>query len=591
MHYWGWSAPLRLAFEQTGDLRYANCFNDLFNQWYTQRDTIDNPIPHLDIIFYELGLGVRTPCFIDHYFAYRDTGVLPWRTQARLLKTILGACRWLTLLEREGYRVGNWQMCGSWALVYAGSLFSEFREAQDWLNIGVQRLVEHIDQDFYADGGHYERAAGYGAWCTRLSADLLRFSAWYPQITVPDHMHDRVVQMYDWFLATATPLGESPGFNDSTVATQDDLFQQATLCTGAGRFLWPLRGRCRSVNGIRPRRPPFTSIDLRPSGFAVMRSGWDLNVCYLMLNYGPWGGGHTHNALLDFALYAFGTPVALEATHWGSYDNPLDHYFRSPQAHNQVVVNDAPLDRVNCQGEEVVWVTGQGLDYFSAQHRGYAQAFGVTIQRQILFLKPDYFLVSDTIFEGPQHQSYTWYLHSPYKWQVGKTRCVTMARPGLQVIPARPAEIRHIRRGTAYEAKDGAPGPYANRYWIGLQKWATGEGKASVLYDVALVPFRHTVSPVKVSPLPVHIHRRGTRPETARGLRIVRDQQTDLIVYGSPDGASVTCNHLHFQGRLCVLSLREGKPQYVAVIDGGEVSYRGRGLITSSTVGVSERHL
>jgi Heparinase II/III-like protein len=193
--------------------------------------------------------------------------------------------------------------------------------------------------------------------------------------------------------------------------------------------------------------------------------------------------------LLDFALYAFGTPVALEAIHWGSYDNPLDHYLRSPQAHNQVVVNDAPLDWVNCQREEVVWVTGQGLDYFLAQHRGYTQAFGVTIQRQVLFLKPDYFLVSDTIFAGPQHQSYTWYLHSPYKWQVGKTRCVTMAHPGLQVIPAQLAEIRHIRRGTAYEARDGAPGPYANRYWIGLQKWMTGAGEAAVLYDIALVPF------------------------------------------------------------------------------------------------------
>ncbi|HEY7489875.1 MAG TPA: heparinase II/III family protein, partial [Candidatus Tectomicrobia bacterium] len=246
MHYWDWSVPLKLAFEQTGDLRYARCFDDLFNQWYTQRDAINNPIPHLDVIFYELGLGVRTPCFIDHYFTYRNTGILQWRSQARLLKTILGACRWLNLSEQEGYRVGNWQMCGSWALVYAGSLLPEFREAQDWLKIGVQRLVEHMEQDFYADGGHYERAAGYGAWCTRLSADLLRFSAWYPQLTVPDSLRQCVVRMYDWFLATATPLAEAPGFNDSPVVSQDDFFQQAARGTGAGRFLWPLRGRCRS---------------------------------------------------------------------------------------------------------------------------------------------------------------------------------------------------------------------------------------------------------------------------------------------------------------------------------------------------------
>jgi hypothetical protein len=54
-----------------------------------------------------------------------------WCTQVRLLKTILGAYRWLILLKQEGYRAGNWLMCGSWALIYAGSLLPEFREAQD----------------------------------------------------------------------------------------------------------------------------------------------------------------------------------------------------------------------------------------------------------------------------------------------------------------------------------------------------------------------------------------------------------------------------------------------------------------------------
>ena len=31
-HYWFWSDPLRVAFAKTGDVRYAECFDDLFNQ-------------------------------------------------------------------------------------------------------------------------------------------------------------------------------------------------------------------------------------------------------------------------------------------------------------------------------------------------------------------------------------------------------------------------------------------------------------------------------------------------------------------------------------------------------------------------------
>ena len=591
-HYWGWGEPLRIAFGQTGDLRYAECFDDLFNQWYEQRDQIDNPVPPTDVIFYELGVGGRTPRLIDHYFAYRHTGVLQWRTHERMLKTILGGCRWLYLLEeREGYRSGNWQMCGSWCLVYAGGLFPEFREAKDWVSVGVQRLVEHVEEDFYDDGCHYERASGYGTWCMRMTEDLLRLSEMNPHVQAPGNLRERLVRMYDWLLSTATPRGESQGFNDGGYGAVDDILSRGVSLTGDGRYLWPVRDRVRSVDGVRPRKPDYTSTDQRPSGFAVMRSGWNRDNQYMVINYGPWGGGHAHNDLLDFGLYAYGEPVAIEANRWGPYDNPLDQYFRSPQAHNQIVVNDAPLDRVNFRGEDVWWASGKTIDYFGARHRGYEASCGVVLQRRIVFLKPDCFLVSDTVFEGPQHHSYTWYLHSPMKWKGGKSRILTVGQPGLQVVPAQPSEIRQLRKGTAYEERDGTPGRYPNRYWIGLQKWVGKEGVHAATYDVALVPYRKAPGQVSVSRLPVRLNQETVRPEVARGVRLERGRQTDLVVYGAGDGAAVTCGDLEFQGRLCVLSLRGEKAVRASVVDGGRVSYRGRTLIETSKEGLTERKL
>ncbi|MDA0709057.1 MAG: alginate lyase family protein [bacterium] len=587
-HYWGWSESLRTAFGQTGDLRYPACFDDLFNQWYEQRDKIDNPIPNLDVIFYELGVGGRTPRFIDHYFAYRQTGVLSWRTHERMLKTILGGCRWLHLLERDsGYRDGNWQMCGSWALVYAGGVFPEFQEAKDWVDVGVDRLVAHVDKDFYADGCHYERASGYGSWCTRMSEDLLTFSEQNDHVKAPENLRANIERMYDWFLATTTPLGESQGFNDGGFGRQDSVLSQGAAFTGDGRFLWPVRDRVKSVNGIRPKQPGFTSIDKRPSGFAVMRSGWQPRDLYLIVNYGPWGGGHAHNDLLDFGMYAFGEPLAIESNRWGPYDNPLDPYFRSPQAHNQLVVNDTPLDRVHHRGEDVVWATGDRIDFFSARHRGYEKSHGCVIERRITFVKPDYFLVSDTVFEGPQHQSYTWYLHSPFKWKTGKTRSITSGSPGLQVVPASPKEIRYVRQGTSYEKKDGAPGAYPNRYWMGLQKWVQGEGVRAVVYDVAMVPFKTSPGPVTVTRLPARVDGKEMAPEHARGVRIVRGNRTDLIVYGTGE-EMVTCEGLQFKGKVCVLSLRRDKPESLAVVDGGEVVHQDRELMGTGKMGLTE---
>ncbi|MDE2997573.1 MAG: alginate lyase family protein [Gemmatimonadota bacterium] len=589
-HYWGWSECLRVAFGQTGDPRYAECFDELFNQWYEQRNSIDNPAHH-DVIFYELGLGGRTPRFIDHYFAYRSTGILRPVTHRRMLKSILGAGRWLYLLEKdEGYRSGNWQMCGSWALVYAGGLFPEFKEARRWVKIGVKRLLEHVDRDFYADGCHHERASGYGSWCTRISEDLLAFSDRIPYMRMETDLRASIVRMYDWFLSTTSPLGESQGFNDGGIGPQEGILRRAAELTGDGRYLWPVRERIESDSRIRPKKPDYTSIDRRPSGFAVMRSDWNKDARYLILNYGPWGGGHTHNDLLDFELYAHGEPLAVEATRWGPYDNPLDQYFRSPQAHNQLVVNDAPMDRVHHRGEDVAWATGSTLDYFSSIHRGWEGKFGTLVERRVTFLKPDCFLVSDAVFEGPQHHAYTWYLHAPARWKGSRSRLITTGRPGLQVVPAEPSEIHYVRLGTSYEARDGTPGRYPNRYWVGLQKWVRGEGANAVVYDVALVPFKSEPDDVNASRRTAAIDGRTCRPEVARGVRIQRGDRADLVVYGM-EGESVECDGLSFSGKVCVLSFQEERPVRVAALDGGDVSYNGLPLIRTKRAGLTEREL
>ena len=589
-HYWHWAEPLRYAFRQTGQECYPACFDDLFNQWYCQRDRLSHPIPRMHVIFNELGIGCRSPLFIDHYFEYRKTGLLGWRTHMRMLKTILGGCRWLYLYEKnEPYRANNQQMCGSWALVYAGGLFPEFKEAASWVSVGAKRLLQHLDRDFYDDGGNYERAAGYGGWCARMIEDLLQFSKMGNCLKVPAGLHERVTRMYDWFLATTTPLGETQGFNDGGFSRDDETFSSGVSFTGQGKYLWPIRSRLKSVNGLRPRHPGYTSIDLRPSGFAVMRSDWDEQARYMLINYGPGGGVHTHPGLLDFALYAYGQPLAIEASRWGSYDHPLNATFRSPGAHNQVVVDKRPMNRQDHRGEDVTWATGKHIDYFTAKHRCYEE-WRVQIRRSITFLKPDYYLISDTILEGLDHHCYTWYLHSPFKWSGTKRRCVTRGAPGLQVIPARPAEIRHLQQGTSYEASDNCPLEYPNRYWIGFQKWLDDERSRAVVYDVALVPHRKIPGSVAVSRCQARLDGEEVGTEIARGVRIERGNRVDLVIYGVGDG-EVECEGLTFRGKMCVLSLQGRRLTQVSVVDGGNVRYGARVLIRGEVEGLSTRKL
>jgi hypothetical protein len=73
-----------------------------------------------------------------------------------MLKTLLGAARWLYELERgEGYRPGNWQIHGSYMLAQIAMVLPEFRESEEWLRMALQRLQEHLKLDFFEDGGTF----------------------------------------------------------------------------------------------------------------------------------------------------------------------------------------------------------------------------------------------------------------------------------------------------------------------------------------------------------------------------------------------------------------------------------------------------
>jgi hypothetical protein len=394
----------------------------------------------------------------------------------------------------------------------------------------------------------------------------------------------RITAMCEWWLSIAAPGGYGFATNDGGLGRVDGNLIEGAEFTGEGRHLWPIRDRVKSRGKVRPAHPGYTSIDNRPSGFAIMRSGWEPRDSYMLINYGPYGGGHTHNDLLDFDLFAFGRPLAVEAGRYGAYDNPLDAYFRSPQAHNQIVVNDSPMERTKHQGEDAVWRTGGRIDFFSARHRGWEGRCGVVIERRVVFLRPGragesgYWVVSDNVLEGPRHHAYTWYLHSPYRWRAGRARFRTVGSPGLSAVPADPGAIRHVRQGTGYAKADCPPGhSFPERHWIGLQKWSIAE--PFVTYDVALVPFEGRPGPVAVTSLPAL---RGGKPAAlpaARGIRIERERRTEVVLLSDRPDAETACGNLRLVGRACVLSLRGGRVLWAAGVDCRRITYRGRDLV------------
>ncbi|HSQ76173.1 MAG TPA: alginate lyase family protein, partial [Bacteroidota bacterium] len=373
-HYWIWSRPLLMASVLTGDEKYLKKFGQLFNVWYEQRNSITRGFPSLDVVYYELGLGIRNRMFIEYY-------LLPCRqrsagSQVRLLKTFLAAGRWLYQLEKwEGYRPGNWQVHGAYMLVQLALVLPEFRESAQWRQIGLQRMMEHLEKDFFPDGGHSERSPRNYTMATYLNYRNLAclLAAYETEQEIATRLRASIGRTVEWWRSMLTPTGEIPAINDS----HRGLFPERIMRDGK-----------RFVSGGSDARPRYTSRHMPESGFTVMRSDWSRDASYMTVNYGPFAGFHTHLDLLDFELYAYGTPLAVDAGIGSTYDDSLYlTWYRSSRAHNMVVVNDSNIEREGLRGENIRWGSTATVDYFAGEQNGYRR-FGVRHRRHIAFMKP-----------------------------------------------------------------------------------------------------------------------------------------------------------------------------------------------------------
>jgi hypothetical protein len=501
-------------------------------------------------------------------YVFRAVPELKTQTVSKLWKTFLGHARWLHEHEAHGYRAGNWQVTGCLALLLLGRFVPEFKEAPRWTGRAVGLLMERCDRDFYRDGCYSERCPGYNTIGLHFLPELYEVLA-----DVGGHDAERrklksvMKRAYRWFMLEAAPLATSTATGDSGYVDLGSLLKNGARYTGDGEMLWPVRGELTRADRRwlpTPRKPRFTSVNLRPSGFAVMRTGWEPDDLYMMVNWGPYGGGHSHSHKLDFELFAFGEGLALDTSRFDSYDNPLDPYFRSARAHNQVVVNDADLNERETVVAGVLWRSDGKADFFAGSHNGYAASHGVTVTRKVVFVKPDWWLVSDLLEETAGRRVYTWYLHSHLPFRAGRDKSfVTGKGPGLQVVPARPDEIRHVQQGVGYTQADWRyAGKWPERRWIGYRKFDHVRDYAT--YAVLLCPFRSKPRRASIAPVPVTDAGGEVDRRTAEAFQVTVDGRTHLVALSHARAARRSYGPVASDRRIAVYERSGGRWRVVS---------------------------
>ena len=296
---------------------------------------------------------------------------------------------------------GNWLTMESNGLGTIGILLPEFKEAQEWRDTAMARMYAELDIQVYPDGAQFELTTGYHQVSLNNFLGIAR-TAKLNEIPIPEDYYAKLRRMFEYNLFVQMPNARTPGLNDGGMGSVLDSMATAYELYEDPVFEWA------ATRGALGTPPDHTSHFFPYAGQMAMRSSWEPDAHYLLMDAGPYGSGHQHEDNLSIVVYALGKLHIIDPGNYRYDSSPWRRYTIDTPAHNTIMVDGLPQRRRGLRSEYVVkepiatntWLTSEKLDYGSGLYdKGYGPKRDVKVahRREIVFVKPSYWLVVDTL--------------------------------------------------------------------------------------------------------------------------------------------------------------------------------------------------
>ncbi|MCR5381911.1 MAG: heparinase II/III family protein [Lentisphaeria bacterium] len=415
-------SPLINAYWQTGDDKYAHELAEQMNSWIE-----DNPVllfrsgngPY-HYAWETLNTGIRLHnTWPEALFRCLDSPSFTDEIIVNIMKSNVEHVRHLQQWPSKG----NWLTAESYGVYVAGLMFPEFKDAKSWRLYAINKLHQQLSEEVYPDGVQFELALGYNTWT------LNEFLGAYEMALLnkmdgefPDDYKNLLEKMYAYLMKVSMPDGMAFAMNDAGN-------QNVRALLVKGYQLFPHRGDFihAALGGAEDfPKPERDSFGMHWAGHYVMRSGWTKNDNVMLMDAGPWGKGHQHEDKLTLSLYANGR-LLLPDGGCTMYDHSRWRAYQLlTRAHNTVLIDG--MDQFNgrknyywplpWKGDKPAetdsrWYSTRHMDFvegtYSGDYREYTdydlQAKGfqpkiqhdLTHRRRVLYIKPDLWLVIDTV--------------------------------------------------------------------------------------------------------------------------------------------------------------------------------------------------
>ncbi len=453
------------VYAATGDERYAEEFVAQLNSWIAAMPVHIGP-RYIQGPFFETGkapltldAGIRmAQTWWPAYYYFKDSAAFDVDSQVRMLRSFRDHARYL--MNGDYFHVtSNWGAMETNGVLHVAVMLPEFKEAGEWLRVARERLVAAQQAQVYPDGAQIELTTGYhgvtlGNFLGAL--EVARRNA----VELPPEFVAGLERMFEYYVALAMPNGRMPALNDAGWGGVSGM-----LARGAELFPGRRDFEYLSTGGRDGDPPERTSWRLPYAGWNVMRTGWEAEDKYLLFENGPFGAAHQHEDKLNIIIHAGGRTILTEGGNYSYDSSDWRKYVLSTRAHNTVMVDGLDQKRrsrretyVVWEPEDTPWSCSQDFDFAEGAYRsGYGPENEVEVvhTRQVLFVKPDYWIVVDAMQPGDDGEhTYEALFHLDAEEAAvdAATQAVTVEHEGgaFRIIPFGPqaAEVEIIKGQT-----------------------------------------------------------------------------------------------------------------------------------------------
>jgi hypothetical protein len=395
----------------------------------------------------------------------------------------------------------NTHLLGEGFALYAiGLLLPELRGAESWHKAGLAILLREMECQVRGDGAHIEQSSCYHRYAMEffLCAALL---AERNGGNLPASYLNHLDRMFEFSMGTAWPSGGQPMTGDADGGQllrlaprrpndHRPLLGIAAAWRGRGDFaaaagrlpeeaLWLLGPTAAEhFAGIQPEDACGTSSVFRASGAVAQRSGTGARARYLFFDAGPQGMGscaHGHADALQILCAADGVEWLVDpGTFVYTSSREWRDYLRGTRAHSTAALDGqdqaGPTEPFKWRAIpevrlETTWLL-RGLDAATASHSGYARIPGGGAHRRaVVFVKPDYWLLADTL-EGHGPHTLEFFFHFAPGIALSIVEGAVMATKGAErflLKPEAPGATLRVIEGSESPIQGWFSEDYGNR--------------------------------------------------------------------------------------------------------------------------------